>query len=45
MSYISNPFGFLLTFASLKYSDEALGLYASKKGVYIAVKEGAVYFS
>lgn len=44
MSYICNTFGFLVTFVSLRYLDEALGLYMLiKKGIYIPVKEGAAY--
>lgn len=44
MSYICSTFGFLVTFVSLRYLDEALGLYMLiKKGIYIPVKEGAAY--
>lgn len=44
MSYICNTFGFLVTFSSLRYLDDGLGLYMLiKKGVYIPINEGGVY--
>lgn len=44
ISYNCNTFEFLVTFVSLRYLDEALGLHMLiKKGVYIPVKESAGY--